>query len=101
MRTMRAKILGPLLLASVICGGTLSQDSQKGDSVRVRLYETSGAGSDELMEATTDAALYFGHLPDKVMVRLCSRETMPIAVTTSATDPLAFAERMHRNFGLP
>lgn len=65
-------------------------------AVLVRRFEMSGSSADTMMESALDVAFAINNrLPEKAVVRLCSKRPIPIAIATAAADPLSFARSMH------
>ena len=78
-----------LLIGLVILPHNLQQPIQDGALPRAELIHRfeHGAGDDAVMEATIDLANRIKESGDKVAIRLCSKDPLPLAMFTNAISP--------------
>lgn len=91
-----------LVLGSVLSCGTslLGQTGANTQAERIRRYERMGSGGDAIMEATLDLTRHTAQ-PAEAVVRVCSREPMPLALALAAMSPFKVAKWMHEVYNYP
>ncbi len=87
-----------VLLGLLLCSATLlAQDDTKTQAARVRRYERMGSGGDAIMEATVDLVHYTSQ-PIDAVVRVCSNEPMPLALSIAAMNPFIVARALNQGY---
>lgn len=94
MRQALFLIIGLLLLS----GLSLGQVSTKPDSVRMRRYERGGSGFDEITEANYELTRRIDTSNDLAVVRICSRESMPLALSIATMNPFTVARALNQGY---
>lgn len=94
MRQILFLIIGLLLLSGV----SLGQVSTKADSMRMRRYEHGGAGFDEITEANYELTRRLDISNDLAALRICSRESLPLALSIAAINPFTVARALNQGY---
>ena len=94
MRQALFLIIGLLLFSSV----SLGQGSTKPEAVRMRRYERNGSGFDEITEANYELTRRLDTTNDLAVVRICSREPMPLALSIAAMNPFTVARALNQGY---
>jgi hypothetical protein len=82
----------------LLSGLSLGQVSTKPDSVRMRRYERGGSGFDEITEANYELTRRIDTSNDLAVVRICSRESMPLALSIAAMNPFTVAGALNQGY---
>jgi hypothetical protein len=83
-----------VLLGLLLCSGTLLS-GQENKQPKAKLVRTPFAGGDVMhviQEAALDLKEYANGSGDMVAIRLCSKEPMPVALSTAAASPFIMLE---------
>jgi len=94
MRQALFLIIGLLLFSSV----SLGQGSTKPEAVRMRRYERNGSGFDEITEANYELTRRLDTSNDLAVVRICSRESMSLALSIAAMNPFTVARALNQGY---
>lgn len=90
----QALLIVGLLLSS---GVSLGQGS-KPEAVQVRRYERTGSGFDAITEANYELTRIAAKPDDVAVVRVCSREPMPLALSIAAMNPFTVARALNQGY---
>lgn len=85
-------IFGLLLSTSV----SLGQDKRQ--PVQVRRYEHMGSGFDAITEANYELTRIADKPDDLAVIRVCSRESMPLALSIAAMNPFTVARALNQGY---
>jgi hypothetical protein len=77
-------MIGLVITAGILLG----QENTPPDAKLVHRCESGCSGSSAVMEASLDLLHYFGEPPERVAIRVCSKEPLPMALCVAATDPI-------------
>jgi hypothetical protein len=94
MRQALFVITGLLLFFGVSPG----QGGNKPEAVQVRRYERAGSGFDAITEANYELTRIAGRPDDVAVVRVCSREPMPLALSSAAMNPFTVARALNQGY---
>src|SRR2546429_2119485 len=93
MRQTLFLIIGLLLSSGVSLG-----QGGKPEAVQVRRYERTGSGFDAITEANYELTRIAGKPDDIAVVRICSREPMPLALSIAAMNPFTVARALNQGY---
>ena len=94
MRQALFLIIGLLFFSGVLHG----QGSTNPKAMQLRRYERSGSGFDEITEANYELSRRLDTSNDLTAIRVCSRESMPLALSIAAMNPFTVARALNQGY---
>lgn len=93
MRQVMFLIIGLLLLS-----GVAPSQGRKPEAVQVHRFERAGSGFDAITEANYELTRIATRSDDVAVIRVCSREPMPVALSIAAMNPFTVARALNQGY---
>ena len=87
-----------LIIGLLLSSGVSLGQGGKPETVQVRRYERGGSGFDEITEANYELTRTLGNSNDLAVVRICSKEPMPLALSIAAMNPFTVARALNQGY---